>query len=136
MSAKQVAISSIGRRKTASARVHLLPKSAEDAPAIEVNRKPVEEYFPEDTKRRVIFQPIQVTGTEDKFQFKVRVVGGGIAGQAEAVRHGIARALEKLDPELRPALKKAGLLTRDSRVVERKKPGRHKARKKPQFSKR
>ncbi len=136
MSAKQAGISSIGRRKAASARVYLFPKESEDTPGIVVNKKPVEAYFPEDTKRRVIFQPIELCEVGDKYSFRVRVVGGGIAGQAEAVRHGIARALEKMDPSLRPALKQAGLLTRDSRVVERKKPGRHKARKKPQFSKR
>jgi small subunit ribosomal protein S9 len=101
-----------------------------------INRKPVEQYFPEDTKRRISLQPLEVTDRQDKYCFKIRVTGGGVAGQAEAVRHGIARALEQAEPELRGTLKKAGFLTRDPRVVERKKPGRHKARKKPQFSKR
>ncbi|MCL4149540.1 UNVERIFIED_CONTAM: hypothetical protein GTU68_019263 [Idotea baltica] len=84
----------------------------------------------------IINQPLETTEAADKYRFSIRVNGGGASGQAGAVRHGIARALEKMDGELRPALKTAGFLTRDPRAVERKKPGRHKARKKPQFSKR
>lgn len=129
------AIQATGRRKCSSARVRLLPVEG-DEPVMLVNKRALAEYFPRATTQQIIFQPLEITEQKDKFDIRITVVGGGVSGQAGAVRHGIARALEKSEPTLRPALKKAGLLTRDDRVVERKKPGRHKARKKPQFSKR
>lgn len=124
-----------GRRKESTARVYLKPAAEDDIKAV-VNGKALNEYFPQATKQMIINQPFQTTESEEKYDLKISVSGGGKSGQAGAVRLGIARALEKKDPELRGVLKKAGLLTRDSRAVERKKPGRHKARKKPQFSKR
>lgn len=124
-----------GRRKASSARVYLSAADGEPGKVI-VNERTFEQYFPNQTKQMIILQPVVITERAEKYNFKVVVRGGGVNGQAGAVRHGIARALEKEEPELRPILKKAGLLTRDPRVVERKKPGRHKARKKPQFSKR
>ena len=133
------AIYATGRRKSASARVYLTPAEAtpeSEGVAIQINKRAFEDYFPHATKQQIVKQPLDVTERLGKYAFKVRVTGGGYSGQAGAVLHGIARALEKAEPELRPVLKKAGLLTRDPRVVERKKPGRHKARKKPQFSKR
>ncbi len=132
---KENYIYAIGRRKESSARVHLKAAS-EETGVIKVNGKELTEYFPMATTQMVINQPFVVTENEGKFDLRVTVAGGGKSGQAGAVRLGIARALEKQDPELRAVLKKAGLLSRDSRAVERKKPGRHKARKKPQFSKR
>ena len=124
-----------GRRKTSSARVFLSP-AKEDEGTMTVNGRALKEFFPLATTQMIINQPLVLTENIGKFDFKIRVAGGGVSGQAGAVRHGIARVLEKLDGELRAPLKKAGFLTRDSRAVERKKPGRHKARKKPQFSKR
>ncbi len=135
MAAKSDYTYATGRRKESSARVYLKPAAEEGGSAV-VNGKVLEEYFPLATTQMVINQPFSVTEKEGQFDLKISVSGGGKSGQAGAVRHGIARALEKQDPELRAELKKAGLLTRDSRAVERKKPGRHKARKKPQFSKR
>lgn len=132
--AKQKSIYATGRRKTSSARVYIRP--AEDQGTFVVNKKPMENYFPLETTQMIVNQPLVLTERLNKFDIRVRVVGGGVSGQAGAVLHGIARVLEKAEPELRPSLKKAGFLTRDSREVERKKPGRHKARKKPQFSKR
>ena len=130
-------IYSIGRRKAASARVFLTPVEGEGAEAsIVVNNRAFEKYFPQEIKQQVIMQPLVLTERADRYNFKIRVIGGGSTGQSGAVLLGIARALEKAEPELRAPLKKAGFLTRDARVVERKKPGRHKARKKPQFSKR
>ncbi len=121
-----------GRRKSATARVYLRPGGG----AITINGRRFEQYFPTETLRTMIRQPLVVTDTADKFDLFVRVDGGGIAGQAGAVRHGIARALVACNPELRPALKAGGFLTRDPREVERKKYGRPKARKRFQFSKR
>lgn len=122
-----------GRRKTSIARVWLLP----GAGSIVVNEKPWEEYF---GKRKLyettIKEPLQVTKLADQFDVIAKITGGGVSGQVGAVRHGIARALLQLDPDLRPMLKKAGLLTRDPRVKERKKYGRKRARKRFQFSKR
>lgn len=130
-------IYAIGRRKAASARVYLTPVEGEDAEAsIVVNNRAFEKYFPQKIRQQVILQPLVLTERGERYNFKVRVIGGGSTGQSGAVLHGIARALEKAEPELRAPLKKAGFLTRDAREVERKKPGRHKARKKPQFSKR
>ncbi len=130
------AIYATGRRKEASARVYISPAEQDTQGAIVVNKKALEEYFPQETKQMVVRQPLEAVERLGRYNFKVIVSGGGFSGQAQAVVHGIARALEKVEPELRPTLKKNGFLTRDPRVVERKKAGRHKARKKPQFSKR
>jgi small subunit ribosomal protein S9 len=121
-----------GRRKTAVARVRLAAGSGK----ITINRRPLENYFPLDTQRAVVTQPLTVTATSDKLDVKVNVTGGGPNGQAGAVRHGISRALLKFDAALRPALKKEGFLTRDPRARERKKYGQPGARKRFQFSKR
>lgn len=123
----------LGRRKAAVARVYL----TEGAGKITINDRPLEDYFKEDTLRYIVNQPFTVTETSGKFDTKVTLVGGGTKGQAEAVRLGTARALCEIDKEAyRPALKAAGFLTRDSREVERKKPGRPGARARFQFSKR
>ena len=121
-----------GRRKTSAARVYLRPGNG----AITVNTKTFDEYFPNEMLKMVIRQPLVITETADKFDVLVRVRGGGSAGQAGALRHGIARALLEYSPELRDKLKKAGFLTRDPRKVERKKYGQPGARKRFQFSKR
>ncbi len=121
-----------GRRKTSTARVFLRPGTG----GIVINRKPIEQAFPTEALRTQIKQPMAVTETADKFDVLATIAGGGIAGQAGAVRHGIARALTDVDPELRPELKRRGLLTRDARKKERRKAGLKKARKRPQFSKR
>lgn len=125
-----------GRRKSSSARVYLTPAGDAAEAQVVVNKKTLAEYFPLDTRQRLILQPLEISERLDRYSVNVIVSGGGASGQAGAVLHGLARALEKAEPELRPILKKAGLLTRDPRIVERKKAGRHKARKKPQFSKR
>lgn len=125
-------IPATGKRKTAVARVRLAPGTGQ----ITVNGRTLEEYFPRPTSRMVINQAFDVTGKGGNFDVRARVAGGGISAQASAIRHGISKALLEVDPELRPSLKKAGLLTRDPRKVERKKYGRHKARKRPQYSKR
>ena len=125
-------ITAIGRRKTAVARIFMRPGSGK----VVVNRKPVEEYFPLEWRRRAINVPFQVTETEGKFDVVVNAKGGGIHGQVDAIRLGIARALVKYDEEFTRPLRQAELLTRDSRMVERKKYGRPKARKRFQFSKR
>jgi small subunit ribosomal protein S9 len=121
-----------GRRKTAVARVFLKPGTG----AITVNGKPVDEFFSRETGRMIVRQPLEVTNTVGSFDIRVNVGGGGESGQAGAVRHGIARALIEYDAALKPVLKKAGLVTRDARAVERKKVGLHKARRRKQFSKR
>ncbi|HEX6185967.1 MAG TPA: 30S ribosomal protein S9 [Pyrinomonadaceae bacterium] len=121
-----------GRRKTATARVYLRPGTGE----IRVNRKTFEEYFPNQALRMVIRQPLTLTDTASKFDIIVNVAGGGPAGQAGALRHGITRALMEFNADLRPALKDAGLVTRDPRAKERKKYGQKGARKRFQFSKR
>ena len=121
-----------GRRKSATARVRIKPGSGK----ITVNHRNVETYFPIDEHRMIINEPFQTTENSEKFDVRVNVQGGGTAGQAEAIRLGIARALLLHDAELRPTLKAEGLLTRDSRVRERKKPGQPGARKHFQFSKR
>lgn len=126
-------IKSTGKRKTSIARVFLSPGEGN----IVINKtKSLDEYFPREALRRSVLTPLAITELIDKFDIKVNVRGGGVTGQAEAIRHGIARALIEADEDLRPALKKAGLITRDARIVERKKYGRHKARKSCQFSKR
>ncbi len=121
-----------GKRKSSIARVWLMPGSGN----IVVNGKSFDEYFDVDTARLVVEQPFKVTGSENKFDVKATVKGGGKSGQCEAIRHGIARALQSVNEDYRTPLKKAGLLTRDARVKERKKYGLHKARKATQFSKR
>ena len=122
----------IGRRKSAVARVYL----KEGKGAIVVNGKPYEQYFGRQTLRMVVMQPLVLLEGTEKYDIKVNVVGGGPSGQAGATRHAISRVLLKVSDEFRPALKSAGYLTRDAREVERKKYGRHKARKRPQYSKR
>ncbi|MHB8184021.1 MAG: 30S ribosomal protein S9 [Candidatus Desulforudaceae bacterium] len=121
-----------GRRKNAIARVFLMPGQGK----LVVNDKNVPDYFGRRTLEMIVKQPLEVTGTVGRFDLRATVNGGGISGQAGAVRLGIARALIQADPNLRPALKKAGFLTRDPRMVERKKYGLKKARRAPQFSKR
>jgi small subunit ribosomal protein S9 len=122
-----------GRRKTAVARVRLFPGSGEFV----VNGKQITEYFGmRDLFQKELVRPLELTGNAASFNVLVKVRGGGVAGQVGAVRHGIARALLDLNAELRPTLKKAGLLTRDPRVKERKKPGLKRARKRPQYTKR
>ena len=121
-----------GRRKTSSARVYLSKGKGD----ITVNSKPLNEYFGRLVAQMLVMQPLKLTELDKKVNIKVMVKGGGSFGQAGAIRHGISRALIEYDEELRPQLKKAGLLTRDPRKVERKKPGLKKARKSSQFSKR
>jgi len=121
-----------GKRKTAIAKVWLTPGSG----GITVNKKPYEEYFDRETALMVIRQPLELTQMLNKFDVMAMVKGGGKSGQAEAIRHGIAKALVEFNPELRPMLKKAGFLTRDARVKERKKYGLAGARRSFQFSKR
>lgn len=124
-----------GRRKSSSARV-FLSRAEEGAAVVTVNGKSLEDYFGNTGKDQLAIRPLIVTEKKDTYAAKITVSGGGLSGQAQAIGHGLARVLQSVEPELRPALKKEGLLKRDPRVVERKKPGRHKARKKPQFSKR
>ena len=121
-----------GRRKSSVARVRFTKGKG----AIVVNRRPLEEYFGRDTSKMVLKQPLELVGLGSQYDISVNVNGGGLSGQAGAIRHGIARVLEKIDADLRPRLKKAGMLTRDSREVERKKCGQPGARKNFQFSKR
>ena len=121
-----------GRRKTSTARVYLRPGSGE----FRINRKTFEQYFPNQTLRMIIRQPLALTDTANKFDVVVNVAGGGPAGQAGAVRHGITRALLEYNNDLRRTLKQAGLITRDPRIKERKKYGQKGARKRFQFSKR
>ena len=121
-----------GRRKSAVARVFLRPGKGD----IVVNGKPVDEFFSRETGRMIVRQPLELTDNLNRFDIQINVSGGGESGQAGAVRHGITRALIDYDDTLKPALKKAGLVTRDAREVERKKVGLHKARRRKQFSKR
>lgn len=121
-----------GRRKSATARVYLRPGAGN----FQVNRRAFDVYFPNETLRMIIRQPMQLTETAGKFDVLVNVAGGGPAGQAGAIRHGITRALIEYNGDLRPALKRAGLVTRDPRIKERKKYGQKGARKRFQFSKR
>ena len=127
-----VRIQATGKRKTSIARVVLRAGSG----AFEINRRTLEDYFPRHQHQTFVRQPLLTSGYEGKVDVRIRVHGGGIAGQAGAVRHGIARALTEIDPELRGELKRRGLLTRDARAKERRKAGLKKARKRPQFSKR
>ncbi len=121
-----------GRRKSSAARVYLTTGSGN----ITVNGRPLDQYFGRETARMVVRQPLQTAAMLDRVDVKVSVTGGGTTGQAGAIRHGIARALVEYNEELRRSMRKAGFLTRDAREVERKKVGLHKARKRPQFSKR
>jgi small subunit ribosomal protein S9 len=121
-----------GKRKTSIARVTLLPGSGK----VQINKRELAEFFPRPLHQTMALQPLAITGYEGNVDVRVRVHGGGISGQAGAVRHGIARALTEIDPELRGELKRRGFLTRDARAKERKKAGLKKARKRPQFSKR
>ena len=130
--AQQVQYTGTGRRKDSTARVRLVPGSGK----ITMNGKAIEDYIPFASLRAIVNQPFNVTQTDGQYDVLVNVHGGGFSGQAGAARHGIARALLAVDPDFRDALKKAGLLTRDPRMKERKKPGRRKARTARQFSKR
>ncbi|MDE6200435.1 MAG: 30S ribosomal protein S9 [Clostridiales bacterium] len=130
---KKVQYWGTGRRKKAVARVRVL---AGGSGTITVNKRSLDDYFPLDTLKLIVNQPFAETGTQGKFDVIVNVRGGGFTGQAGAIRHGISRALCNVDATYRPALKKAGFLTRDPRMKERKKYGLKKARKAPQFSKR
>jgi small subunit ribosomal protein S9 len=125
-------INTLGRRKAAVARVYL----SEGKGKITINKRELEDFFPTKPLQYLINQPLELVEVAGKYDIKINIFGGGVKGQAEAVRLGISRALIEVNPEYRDALKKAGFLTRDSRVVERKKPGQPKARKKFQFSKR
>ncbi|MBH79284.1 MAG: 30S ribosomal protein S9 [Gammaproteobacteria bacterium] len=121
-----------GRRKTSTARVFLAAGDGK----ISVNNQPLDEYFGRETARMIVRQPLDVAELADRLDVKVTVCGGGNSGQAGAIRHGIARALVEHDESLRLSMRRAGFLTRDARAVERKKVGLHKARKRPQYSKR
>ncbi|MBI3344069.1 MAG: 30S ribosomal protein S9 [Gammaproteobacteria bacterium] len=123
---------STGRRKSSTARVYLKPGKG----AITVNRRTLDNYFGRETARMLVRQPLETVNLVDNFDISVVVRGGGSSGQAGAIRHGITRALLEYDAALRPALRKAGFVTRDAREVERKKVGLHKARRAPQYSKR
>jgi small subunit ribosomal protein S9 len=132
MADRRQAFAATGKRKSSVARVQLCPGGGQ----IEVNRRSLDAYFGRPTLRMIIHQPFDVTGTLGQFDVFVNVRGGGTSAQASAIRHGITRALIASNADFRPALKKAGYVTRDPREVERKKYGRHKARKRPQYSKR
>ncbi|AJE16478.1 MULTISPECIES: 30S ribosomal protein S9 [Stutzerimonas] len=121
-----------GRRKTATARVFLRPGTGK----ISINNRELDNFFGRETARMVVRQPLELTDTAAKFDVYVTVLGGGVSGQAGAIRHGITRALIEYDESLRSPLRKAGYVTRDAREVERKKVGLRKARKRPQYSKR
>lgn len=130
--ATKVAYWGTGRRKNAIARVRLIPGDG----TITINNRSFEDYFPNKTRRLVVMQPLELTGLTGRFDVICMAAGGGISGQAGAVRLGIARALVKANPELRSQLRRAGFMTRDPRMKERRKYGLHKARKAPQYSKR
>ncbi len=132
MSAKNSPITAVGRRKTASARIRL----SHGTGAISINGKPAHEYLYTEALVKVATQPLRTAGLEGQLDVSVNVIGGGPNGQAGAISHGLARALQKMDGTLRAPLKKGGFLTRDGRMRERKKPGRPGARKRFQFSKR
>lgn len=125
----------VGKRKTSIARVYLRPRAGDEG-VIRVNGRSFEDYFPRPTARMLIMQPLELTGAVGRFDILVNVQGGGLSGQAGAVKHGISRALLDVDPAFRSTLKKAGFLTRDSREVERKKYGLAGARRRYQYSKR
>jgi small subunit ribosomal protein S9 len=125
-------VGATGRRKEAVARVRLIPGSGQ----FKLNGRPLEDYFPRPVLRMIVTEPLRLTNTLDAYDIVARIEGGGMSGQAGAVRHGIARALVEADPTLRSELKRKGMLTRDARAKERRKYGLKKARKAPQFSKR
>ena len=125
-------MNAIGRRKTSTARVHLKPGSGK----ITINDRPIDVFFGRETGRMIVRQPLELTEMTERFDVKVTVAGGGITGQAGAIRQGITRALIEFDETLRRPLRAAGFVTRDAREVERKKVGRRKARRGPQYSKR
>ncbi len=125
-------LTSTGRRKTSTARVFLQRGSGN----IHINERPIDEFFGRETGRMIVRQPLETVNMAHDFDIKVTVIGGGITGQAGAIRHGITRALIEYDESLRKPLRVAGFVTRDAREVERKKVGLHKARKRPQYSKR
>jgi small subunit ribosomal protein S9 len=125
----------VGKRKNAIARVYIRPRTGDEG-VIRINGRSFEDYFPRPTSRMLIMQPLELTSTAGRYDIAVNVRGGGLSGQAGAVKHGIARALLLLDPAFRPVLKKAGHITRDSREVERKKYGLAGARRRYQYSKR
>lgn len=129
----------VGRRKTSTARVRIYSEAPRGGPAlgaIVVNGQPAKEYFPRLGDFQQVFEPLEAVGLGEQFFVSVQVKGGGVTGQTGAVRHGLARALLKSDPNLRTVLRKGGFLTRDARVKERKKPGLKRARKAPQYTKR
>ena len=128
----QVQYQAVGRRKKAIARVRLVPGDGK----VVINGRDIDNYFGLETLKLIVRQPLALTNLEGRYDVLVNVYGGGLSGQAGAIRHGISRALVKADPELRPAVKKAGFLTRDPRMKERKKYGLKAARRAPQFSKR
>ena len=128
----QVQYQAVGRRKKAIARVRLIPGEGK----IMINGRDIDNYFGLETQKMTVRQPLVLTSLEGRYDVLVNVYGGGLSGQAGAIRHGVSRALIKADPELRPAVKKAGFLTRDPRMKERKKYGLKAARRAPQFSKR
>ena len=128
----QVQYQAVGRRKKAIARVRLVPGEGK----VVINGRDIDNYFGLETLKMTVRQPMVLTSLEGRYDVLVNVYGGGLSGQAGAIRHGVARALVKADPELRPAIKKAGFLTRDPRMKERKKYGLKAARRAPQFSKR
>ena len=130
--AEQAQYLGTGKRKTSVARVILRPGDG----GTWINGRSLESYFPREALRTTATAPLRVAGVDGRFDIRARIHGGGSSGQAGALRHGIARALVEADPELRSVLKREGFLTRDARIVERKKAGLHKARKAPQFSKR
>jgi len=132
MSERSETFTATGRRKSAVARVYLSQGKGE----VQVNRRTLVDYFGRPTSRMVVNQPFEVTNTTGQYDVAVNVCGGGVSAQAAAIRHGITRALIESNAEFRPPPKKAGYVTRDPREVERKKYGRHKARKRPQYSKR
>ncbi len=132
MSEESTIFVTTGKRKTAIARVRLTPGDGR----VIVNKRSLEDYFGRPTSRMIVEQPLVLTETKGKYDVNVNVCGGGISAQAAAIRHGVTRALLEANPDFRPTLKKVGYITRDPRKVERKKYGRHKARKRPQYSKR
>jgi small subunit ribosomal protein S9 len=132
MATKELLVTATGRRKVSIARVRMKPGTGE----FSVNERSLDEYFGRETSKMILKQPLEVVEQLGKVDITVNVSGGGMSGQAGAIRHGISRALLKLNPDYRPALKKAGFLTRDARAVERKKYGQPGARKRFQFSKR
>jgi len=132
MSADSSVFAGTGKRKSSVARVRIRPGDG----TVTVNARTIEDYFGRESSRMIVSQPFEVTSTLGQYNVDVNVDGGGVAAQAVAIRHGVTRALLQANPDLRASLKKAGFITRDSREVERKKYGRHKARKRPQYSKR